>query len=270
MEIYNQLSERKEVKYFAVQLGNNIDIVALRKETRFRVISFSASDIMFEVEHGGYIHLFKQGSVVFVNCKQHEQERFIEIVKPYISEPQIQHFVDDFVIEIEPEKPSRFQFDYFSLPVVNTDVHKVVALNLVQSTALDYYSEVVSNLLAQLNEFSIQLAQKGKLKSGRKSMLKFIGKSLISKNAIAQQIYFFDTPDIAWDDQYLDRLNRELNNNFELKQRYRVLETKFKILEENLSVYMDIYNQKESAILEWIIIILILIEVIDTFLGKLI
>ncbi|NMM47456.1 RMD1 family protein [Marinigracilibium pacificum] len=268
MERINQLSERKEINYFAVQLGNNIDIVMLRKETRFRVVSFSVSDIMFEAEHGGYIHIFKQGGAVFVNCSEHERLRFIEVVMPYVSEPQTEKFIDDFVVELEPEKPARFQFDYFSLPVVNTDVHKVVAINMVQSTSLDYYSEVVSKLLDQINEFSVQLELKGKLKLGRKSMLKFIGRSLNSKNAIAQQIYFFDTPDIAWDDQYLDRLNRELNNNFELKQRYRVLETKFKILEENLSVYMDIYNQKESALLEWIIIILILVEVIDTFVGK--
>jgi len=92
---------------------------------------------------------------------------------------------------------------------------------------------------------------------------------LNTKNTIAENLYILDSPDVAWENEYLDRLHDTLVRHFELVPRYREIDNTLKIVEDNLTVYMSYNHHRESSRLEWIIIILIIIEVLDTFASKL-
>ncbi|WAC01401.1 hypothetical protein N7U66_15285 [Lacinutrix neustonica] len=55
-----------------------------------------------------------------------------------------------------------------------------------------------------------------------------------------------------------------------MKDRYRLIHDRIDIIKENLELFKDIMDHKESSRLEWIIIILIIIEVFDMLLLKLV
>jgi len=57
--------------------------------------------------------------------------------------------------------------------------------------------------------------------------------------------------------------------HFDLRIRFSEIEYTLRIIEDNLSVFREISNQRESSILEWIIIALILVEVFDLLITKL-
>ena len=78
----------------------------------------------------------------------------------------------------------------------------------------------------------------------------------------------FKEPD--WEDQELDRLDKGLKQIFDLKERYRNIKEQGVVIKENLSLFMNIMDHRESSRLEWIIIILILVEVVDLFIMRLI
>ena len=101
------------------------------------------------------------------------------------------------------------------------------------------------------------------------NMLKFIGKALNTQNDIADNIYIFDAPDLVWDDEYLNKLHVGLMKHFDLRVRFSEIEYTLRIIEDNLSVFREITNQRESSTLEWIIIALILVEVFDLIISKL-
>jgi uncharacterized Rmd1/YagE family protein len=92
---------------------------------------------------------------------------------------------------------------------------------------------------------------------------------LNTQNDIADNIYIFDAPELVWDDEYLDRLNVGLRKHFDLRVRFSEIEYTLRIIEDNLRVFREISHQRESNTLEWIIIILILVEVFDLFISKL-
>ena len=100
-------------------------------------------------------------------------------------------------------------------------------------------------------------------------MMRFIGRALGTQNEIAENIYIFDAPDLVWDDEYLDRLNQGLSKHFDLRVRFSEIEYTLRIIEDNLRVFSEIINQRESSLLEWIIILLILVEVFDLLITKL-
>ncbi len=75
-------------------------------------------------------------------------------------------------------------------------------------------------------------------------------------------------PSSVWDDQYLDKLHQGLIKYFDLRVRFSEIEYMLRIIEDNLSVFREIIHQRESNILEYIIIVLILVEVFDLVLTK--
>jgi uncharacterized Rmd1/YagE family protein len=141
-------------------------------------------------------------------------------------------------------------------------------LNLAQSVALDYYNGVGETLLTEVKGFANELELTGKLKASRKNMLRFLGKALNTQNDIAENIYIFDAPDQVWDDEYLDRLHQGLMKHFDLRVRFSEIEYTLRIIENNLTVFREIIHQRESNLLEYIIIILILVEVFDLLITK--
>ena len=114
------------------------------------------------------------------------------------------------------------------------------------------------------------MEEEGKLKISRKNIMKFIGKALNTKNKIVENLYIFDAPAVTWNNEYLEKVNTTLSRHFELGLRYRSIENNFNIIKDNLEAFTDLYHQSESSKLEWIIIILILVEVLDTFIMKII
>ena len=113
------------------------------------------------------------------------------------------------------------------------------------------------------------LEQHGKLDISGHKLKRFIGKVLNIKNKISENLYIFDSPEITWEIEELNKLNQDLKQVFDLKDRYRLIHDRIEIIKENLELFKDIMDHKESSRLEWIIIILIVIEVVDLFIAKL-
>ncbi len=112
-----------------------------------------------------------------------------------------------------------------------------------------------------MQEKGDSLSRAGKLK-------KFIGKTLLLKNRIAENLYIFDSPPETWENEQLDKLHNELKKSFDLQDRFRDVSEGLQIVKDNLELFKDILQYRTSLLLEWIVIILIAVEVINFFLGK--
>ena len=88
------------------------------------------------------------------------------------------------------------------------------------------------------------------------------------KNRIAENLYIFDSPPETWENEQLDKLHNELKKSFDLQDRSRDVSEGLQIVKDNLELFKDILQYRTSLLLEWIVIILIAVEVINFFLGK--
>ncbi|HMU66570.1 MAG TPA: hypothetical protein PKE57_05475, partial [Cellvibrionaceae bacterium] len=79
----------------------------------------------------------------------------------------------------------------------------------------------------------------------------------------------FDAPDLVWYDDYLDKLHQGLMKHFDLRVRFSEVEYTMRIIAENLAAFREIIHQRESNFLEYIIIALIFVEVLDLIIAKL-
>lgn len=257
------------VKLTAFLVANQLDIKGIKSFLDIKPIADSSYELFYGFGSGKFQQYFNYGVIVFVGYSEEEMKWGVKTIHSFQKDPLPVALRDEFQIRVDPGRDSAFEFNEAILGKTDERVIRVAMLNLAQSVALDRYHQVSENLLAEVKRFSNELELTGKLRISRKNMMKFLGKALNTQNDIAENIYIFDAPDLAWEDEYLDRLHQGLMKHFDLRVRFSEIEYTLRIIEDNLIVFKEIIHQRESNTLEYIIIILIIVEVFDLLFTKL-
>ena len=152
--------------------------------------------------------------------------------------------------------------DFVSVPQIDPSLLRIVMLNTGQSVALEYYELLTDELITSSKHYIQELENHGKLSISKTDLLKYIGKVLNVKNSIVDNLYILDDPNLVRDNEELNLLNRHLKTNFDINPRFKDLDYRLQIVENNLTLFTDVLNVRESARLEWVVIILIALEII--------
>ncbi len=171
---------------------------------------------------------------------------------------------------VEEKKGEKLAFKHnsISVPELNENVIRICMLHVGQTVAMDYYEALSNDILEGTRKFTEQLELYGRIKIPKKVLLKFIGRTLNIKNSILDNIYILDNTDLGWDDEYLSKVDQGLKDIFDINIRFRDVDYRLRIVENNLTLFTDLLQHRESSFLEWIIIVLILIEILNIFVEK--
>ncbi len=257
----------QKVTLTALLVANQLDIRGIKNFLEIRPQADSSSELFYVFSGGKYQYYFNYGVVVFSGYSEDEIKWSVKAVQAFQRSPVQTWIRDEHVLLIEPSTELQFRFGEVVLDHCDDRVIRIAMFNLAQSVAMDHYHAVTEQLLAEVKGFTYYLENSGRLKITRKNMLRFIGKALSTQNEVAANIYVFDAPDLVWDDEFLDRLHQGLIRHFDLRMRFSELEYMMRIIDENLRIFMEISNQRESNLLEMIIIALILVEVVNLILS---
>jgi uncharacterized Rmd1/YagE family protein len=257
------------VKLSAFLVANQLDIKAIKTFLDIKPMADSSYELFYSFGGGKYQQFFNYGVIVFSGYTEEEMKWGIKTVHAFQKDPLPIWLRDEFQIRIEAGTETLFEFNEAILGKVDEKIIRVAMLNLAQSVALDRYNSIGETLLMQVKGFARQLEETGKLKISRKNMFRFLGKALNTQSDIAENIYIFDAPELAWEDEYLNKLNQGLMKHFDLRVRFSEIEYTLRMIKDNLTVFREIIHQRESTLLEFIIIILILVEVFDLLITKL-
>ena len=259
----------KTVKLSALLVANQLDIKGIKSFLDIKPLADSSSELFYGFGADKYQYFSNYGVIVFAGYSEDEIKWAVKTVLPYQKNPFTTWMRDDHEICAKDGSGMVFNFDELILDKVDDKVVHIGMFTLAQSVALDYYHGVTENLLAELKGFATQLEITGKLRISKRNMMRFLGRALNTQNEIAENIYIFDAPDQVWDDEYLDKLYQGFMKHFDLRVRFSEIEYTLKIIKDNLSIFREIINQRESSLLEIIIIVLILVEIVDLFVTKL-
>jgi uncharacterized Rmd1/YagE family protein len=259
----------KNIKISAFHISESINLKEIKSNFKSELISSSSTDLFYQTDNNGFIYVFNYGVICFANFSDIDMSKAILYFMEFCNLLNYNKIDEKFEIIEDKNNEILITNSAINIPEISEDVIKVVMFNLAQSVALDYYAKTSEILFDEVKKYSGNLEEFGKLKLGRKSVIKFIGKSLNIKSRIIDNLYIFEIPDLVWDDVYLDRINSKMRKFFDLQNRYREIEFTFKNIEDNLNVFLELNQHNESKMLEWIIIVLIFIEILNMILEKL-
>lgn len=258
----------QNLKVQAFQVAESINIKKLKSDFRAALHTGTPSDLYYHFEDGNrYLFVLNYGVVIFCNYDEIGRSEFLRFVQPYAENWLDLDIFEDYNIEFhENLQRHKVKSDVVAVPQnASPELIQIVMLNVGQSCALEYYEILTENMLESTKKHIVELEAQGKFSTSRKNLLKLIGKVLNVKNSIVDNLYILDDPASVWDDDDLAALNRTLKSNFDTNQRFKDLDYRLQIVEDNLRLFTDILQNRESSMLEYIIIALILIEVINIF-----
>lgn len=253
-----------KIRIEAIQVAESFNIKKFR--TEFHAVAFSGStaEVFYALtEHNRYLYIFDYGVVVFANFDPVAKSEFLNFAKNYATNLVELNLSEEYRIDIDPkESKPLVKNDYVTVASIDPSLLRIVMLNIGQSVALEFYEMLTDELITSSKHYILELEQKGKLSISKTNLLKYIGKVLNVKNSIVDNLYILDDPNLVWDNEELNLLNRNLKNNFDIHPRFKDLDYRLQIVEDNLTLFTDVLNVRESHRLEWIIIALIAFEII--------
>ena len=249
-------------------LGDRLDLKELKNNLAYNCIYADPTELMYDTDNDSYIGIFDYGSIVFFGVDNSAQTNIINSVRTILNLDKAELKRENFDVEIDPEASYKVIFDRLIIKALTIDIAKIIMLNIAQSVALDYYIEQSNILLSQTFQFSLELEEKGKFSIKGKKLLKYIGRLLNLKNKITQNIYIFDSPNLTWNDEYLNVINTDISRELDIKLRHSSLQDSLNTVRENLEILKDINQHSHSSTLELIVIILIAIEILNLIIDK--
>lgn len=253
----------------AYHIENRIDLSLLRNQLNtFQLIRRDHSFLLFQTASDSYLYVKNYGSVVFFN-----QDRFFieEMIKKLgLSKDKILNELPFENYTLEFSNVIDVDFNLIKVKEINQDIIHIACLNLSQSVALMNYVNRASDLLNDTLTYIKQLEETGSFKLSKKQMRKFIGKTLYYKNNISEDLFVFDSPNVVWNNKDLSILDQKLKAELEIMKRHNGIIYSLNIIKENLDLFSDIIHHKYSSMLEWIIILLILFEIVQVIIEKIV
>jgi len=260
----------QKVKIVAYRLGENIDLKKFKSAYNGSLYSNSPTEVFIKKGDYSYIYVQNYGEVAFSEYDEQTIREFISVITPFVDTPILPgtEYKEDFIIEVNSGQQLNFEYNSMQVPEINADVIKIAMLNVSQSVVLDYFTELCQNILYETTKYTHELEATGKVAISKIKLMKLIGKTLNIQNRITDNLYFLDAPDTVWDVEYLSEINTGLSKTFHLKTRFKEAEYTLKIINNNQTTFAQLVQHRDANKLEWIIILLIFLEVVNTVFGR--
>jgi len=174
-----------------------------------------------------------------------------------------QHCIhQDYPIIIDPtiELTCKVNNDCIILRESSTLSLIIIALVVSQSVGLEKYEqdlEVHFTQSKQLFDFthSFSLLKRAQLTKLAKNLI-------LIRHGMVTDLFLLDKPNILWDNEETEHLYNLLASILEIKDRFEIVAYKLSSLKDDISMALDLTNQQHSEFLEWIIIIIIAVEMV--------
>lgn len=256
------------LQVLSYQIADSIDIKQFKAAFKADIHYSDADELFYKTDLEQFIYVFKYGVVCFLNYDPIKVSEFLQFIIPFCKNPFGETLSEEFQIETGTRE-NKIGYNKIEIIAADVEILRLIMLNVSQSVALDYYSEQTTQLLEETNYHTQYLERKGKLDIPGRNLKKYIGKTLNLKNRIAENLYIFDSPPEVWEDENLNKIDTGLKRTFDLQERFRNIQEGLSIVKENLELFKDILQYRNSNLLEWIIIVLIFVEVLNLIFDKL-
>jgi uncharacterized Rmd1/YagE family protein len=247
------------MKVQALHVGKRILPKTMMAELKLKPVIKDPMTLIYD--EGKFVVVFKYGIVVFWGMNKSDKSKFLKTLKPYIKDP-IRHSVEEEVNVQYPKSVNGIRNEKIFLTDLSVDRIALISLILGRSVALEYYENEVEKALTDFNPVMRSFEEKGKSPFSTKELLKRVGFAMNVRHFSMASMALLDRPDIAWEDPELDQFYDILSYEYEIDERYRVLNEKIDVLFKNTEFILTFIDSKKTIWLEATIVILIVIEIL--------
>jgi uncharacterized Rmd1/YagE family protein len=250
-------AEPTVVRITAHLLGGRIDTRGLARDERL------GSPVTIRLSRGGTAFVFRYGAVVLCNADPQEKSELLASLTARASERLDPPEIEETQLKVQPDADDSGAAlsGIISLRDASLERLQIVAHVLAKSIVLAHYEARISSVFDQVEPLAERLMRTGRTPDDIRTLLQKVGYLLLTQQRVVGRVEVDEKPDVLWDHPELERLHARLEDEYELRERSRAIERKLDLLQDQLATLADLVQEKRSTRLEWLVIVLIVIEV---------
>ncbi|CCO08515.1 RMD1 family protein [Desulforamulus hydrothermalis] len=227
---------------------------------------------ILEDYHNKKIYLFYFGCLVAVNATKYDLSdmyKYLCKIEDALSQ-SVNHFeyMDSYRLEIKADEDLQVHNDVMTAPRLLDYYPQIIAIVLARSVALDRIEDDVEKVSDEIEKI-IDYLDKGKLTINDHQLAKLSAQILRFKYNTISYVMVLDKPDITWYREEAEEIFLKLTDLFDIQERYESLRHKTENVMNITEVFTILAHAQRGTRLEWMIIILIAIEIVISLLEKL-
>lgn len=219
------------------------------------------------VEQGeNSVFIFDYGVIIFWGVEYDEQTRLENLALQFATTTLDTPTEDELDFSARPEYHEiKIRNDLIEHRVDDSMIRLSFSHALAQSVKLEEFENSVQKTIEKTHYIPAALAKNGVVPLGRKELSKERGNLFLTKSNVHLHYGLLDTPEFFWEYPELEPHYLALSRYLEVHQRIDALNQKLEVIQELLDMLADEQKHKHSSLLEWIIIILIAVEILLFF-----
>lgn len=250
----------------AIHLFGQLNMKGIRALLGGKLINSSPQELQFQYGENSHLFVYPFGCLVFFNMRSADIET--EIVKLKTTVGGVLELPTSETYEVMVGENPRVEFEFLELKKLSQDSIRLVAMCLGQSASLEYFENKADLMLADTAVLIDDLAKRGRLPLGNKHLLRVIGSTASTRQNILTNLAILDPPAETWKSKELEKLYKELHQNFDLEIRFRSLDRKLSLLQDNIEIIVDLASSQKNTFLEALIVVLIVLEILLATIHK--
>ncbi|HLN24934.1 MAG TPA: RMD1 family protein [Patescibacteria group bacterium] len=206
--------------------------------------------------------LLRYGVVVLFGLDPMEEDSFLNSLERLVVEPIDPPESETTRIHLESNTEDRVERSgAIVLSEANPERLQLVADILGKNAVLDHYEKGVAAVLDRIEPLAATLQSSGNFGSQGKELLQQIGGVLLTQQRMVGRVEVLDKPEVLWERPNLERIYARLEDEYELRERSRVLDRKLDLIARTSETLLELVQNRRSMRVEWYILVLIVIEI---------
>lgn len=249
----------------AYHLYDTLPLKSLRAAYADRFIGSTSRELMIRHSDTGYLFLYRFGCVVFANVPEADRKAELKRLRRLMGRRAKRPAVEAY--EVHPNQPTQVESERVRLAPCSLDHLRIVCFTVAQSAALDYFEALTDGMLEDSGKHIRQLSRQGAAPLASRRLLMSIGSTAATRQHIVSYLSVLDPPEETWESPQLESLYRGLQDNFDIQVRFKTLDRKLALTQENLEILANLTSTKQGHLLEMLVVLLIVLEIVLAFAG---
>lgn len=218
-------------------------------------------------DHEGDIFIFAYGCVIIWGMSEEEEDSILSELKAYQILPFETPISDDSTHFVVGGDTTIIEENDEIIVAENDPLIKLsMSHALSQSVKLNAFESSIEQTIEKTRYLPTALAKEGKIPLSKRKLSQKLGALFAERNSINLHTDILDTPEFFWRRPRYEPYYLMASQYLDIETRMNILNRRLDVIHELYEILSNELNHRHSSRLEWIIIILIVIEVVLTLL----
>lgn len=247
-----------------IALDGRVELRSVKERLRWPEIRRFAYGSLYELDQDGRLWVFGFGAIV-QDGAEGLTPGLRQIVEDATGRRFLQETLETYYVATDASQPvqaPRVGWDQVVIPERSPELLGAVALLLGQSVALERYEIAANGLLDEALSLTRRLSEVGLRRRGSTDLARRVGRIISDRLELARWFFFVDRPEDTWENARVATLYDALFGMLELKERHNAMLHKLEAVETATEIVIDLWQGRQSNLLEWTIVLLIGIDIL--------